>query len=546
MAALSEVPSNNAVKRRKPVRTPPPIRIHDPNTGIEYIRKEMLGQGSFAECYLVESMRTRKNYAAKVIEKAHLKPKTKDRLYSEIKIHRGLTHPSVIKLEEVFEDANFVYILLEPCPHKTLLEMLRARLHLNEIEVRYWVHHVLDGIQYIHSQRVIHRDLKPGNIMIGADKDALRPKIGDFGLATMLGTPDERKKTICGTPNYIAPEILFNGDLGHSFEVDVWSLGVIMYTLLFGKPPFETAAVRETYKLIRAGKFEYPPSPAVSSSAKEMISWMLQVDPSKRPTVRQLTQHAWLRHESMPRSLPVRVLTSAPDQHLLRSEVLAMRSALRSIPLQNDQPNQIPMMDMMQPAGKKASDRGSGAAAELGVSEHGVSEHGVSVRAASSPHGGSFVLNWRDFSERYGMAYELLNGCIGACFNDNSRIVITAARDMVEYSEPILDADPPSTRTIQFSTRNPPQSLNKKIRLLNHFIEFFPRDPSLSMMACGDSYASASGISLQQDSSSSITMRQQSHASVPCVRRWKRGAQGMAFRLSHNLAQMNFIDHSKI
>ncbi|MDP2436556.1 MAG: protein kinase [archaeon] len=535
-----------AARRRKPVRTPPPLRIVDPNDGTEYMRKEMLGQGSFAECYLVESTTDRRRYAAKVVEKAHLKPKTKDRLYSEIKIHRSLHHPSVIRLDEVFEDANFVYILLEPCPHKTLLEMLRARLHVSEAEVRYWVFHVLDGIDYIHSQSVIHRDLKPGNIMIGLDAEGnVRPKIGDFGLATMLGTPDERKKTVCGTPNYIAPEILYNGELGHSFEVDVWSLGVIMFTLLFGKPPFETTAIRETYKLIRQGKYQYPTSPIVSGIAKEMITWMLQVDPLKRPTVRQLRHHSWLSFEQVPRSVPLISLTGHPgDLRSLGPQAGSKRHALGAIPLYSSQSN-VPS-ESKPAAALKWSERGDAHSISSAQQQQPNVDGGLSVRAAFSSNAGSFVLNWRDFSAKYGMAYELQNGCIGACFNDHSRIVISAARDVVEYSEPVLEADAPSTRTIQFSPAIPPESLNKKMRLLDHFIEFFPRDQSLSSLGFADSQSMASGAIGIHAMSEAAAGSMARDPNVSSVRRWRRGKQGMAFRLSHNLAQMNFVDHTKI
>lgn len=95
---------------------------------------------------------------------------------------------------------------------------------------------MINALKYLHSNKIIHRDLKLGNLFIS---EKMELKLGDFGLATKLDFDGEKKKTICGTPNYIAPEIL-DGKIGHSFEVDIWSLGVIIYTLLIGKPPFET------------------------------------------------------------------------------------------------------------------------------------------------------------------------------------------------------------------------------------------------------------------------------------------------------------------
>lgn len=99
----------------------------------------------------------------------------------------------------------------------------------------------------MHTHQVIHRDLKLGNLFLDADMNV---KVGDFGLAALIESPGERKKTICGTPNYIAPEVLFDQDNGHSFEVDTWSIGVILYTLVVGKPPFQTKDVKAIYKFV--------------------------------------------------------------------------------------------------------------------------------------------------------------------------------------------------------------------------------------------------------------------------------------------------------
>ena len=114
--------------------------------------------------------------------------------------------------------------------------MLKKRKKLTPKEVKYFMLQILSAVQHIHSNRIIHRDLKMGNIFINKN---MQLKIGDFGLATKLEFPEEKKRTVCGTPNYIAPEII-QGTAGHSYEVDIWSCGVICYALAFGKPPFET------------------------------------------------------------------------------------------------------------------------------------------------------------------------------------------------------------------------------------------------------------------------------------------------------------------
>lgn len=118
-------------------------------------------------------------------------------------------------------------------------------------------------------------------------------KLGDFGLATKLEFEGEKKRTICGTPNYIAPEVL-DGKVGHSFEVDIWSLGVIIYAMLIGKPPFETPDVKTTYKKIRLNSYAFPEHVLITDAAKNLITKILHLDPSKRPTLDEIMTHPFM------------------------------------------------------------------------------------------------------------------------------------------------------------------------------------------------------------------------------------------------------------
>ena len=220
-----------------------------------YIRGKFLGKGGFAKCYEFTNQETKRISAAKIIDKTTLtKSRAKQKLMSEIKIHRSLHHTNIVGFEHFFEDAENVYIILELCQSQSLNELLRRRKRLNELEVKCYVLQICNAIKYLHSHRVIHRDLKLGNLFLN---DKMEVKIGDFGLATKLEFDGERKRTICGTPNYIAPEVL-EGKQGHSYEVDIWSLGVIIYTFIIGKPPFETNDVKTTYKRIRMNSYTFP------------------------------------------------------------------------------------------------------------------------------------------------------------------------------------------------------------------------------------------------------------------------------------------------
>jgi len=126
-------------------------------------------------------------------------------------------------------------------------ELLKRRKRLFEIEVQSYTAQIVNALRYLHQHRIIHRDLKLGNLFLN---DKMEVKLGDFGLAAKLDFDGEKKRTICGTPNYIAPEVL-EGRSGHSYEVYIWSLGVIIYTLIIGKPPFETNDVKATYRRIK-------------------------------------------------------------------------------------------------------------------------------------------------------------------------------------------------------------------------------------------------------------------------------------------------------
>jgi cell cycle serine/threonine-protein kinase CDC5/MSD2 len=134
---------------------------------------------------------------------------------------------------------------LELCASGSLMDMLRRRRWFTEYESRFFMVQLIGACHYMHTHQVIHRDLKLGNIFLDGK---MCIKVGDFGLAALIESPGERKKTICGTPNYIAPEVLFDTANGHSFEVDTWSIGVILYTLLVGRPPFHTKDVKSIYK----------------------------------------------------------------------------------------------------------------------------------------------------------------------------------------------------------------------------------------------------------------------------------------------------------
>ncbi|KAJ3123185.1 Cell cycle serine/threonine-protein kinase cdc5/MSD2 [Nowakowskiella sp. JEL0407] len=290
--------------KEKEFPTPPSI-IYDRKLDKSYTRGRVLGEGGFARCYEVTDEKDRK-LAAKVVPKQNLKnSKQKHKLLGEIHIHQMLSHPNIVQFYHVFEDVDYVYLILELCENNTLVDLIRHKKRLPEPEVRSVMSQLLSAVQYMHKTRVIHRDLKLGNLMLGKD---WKVKIGDFGLAAILKHDGERKKTICGTPNYIAPEVLFDTKNGHSYEVDIWSLGVIMYTLLIGKPPFQTKDVKTIYKRIRENNYEFPPSINVSEQSKSLISALLHTKPECRPALEDIINHEFFKIPEMATPKPSRTL----------------------------------------------------------------------------------------------------------------------------------------------------------------------------------------------------------------------------------------------
>ncbi len=208
-------------------------------------------------------------------------------------------------------------MIMELCHNQTLKELQKRRSRLTEFEVKTFLLQIVAGVAYLHENLIIHRDLKLGNIFISHKMEL---KLGDFGLSTRLASPHETRKTVCGTPNYIAPEILL--EQGHSYEADIFSLGVILYTLVFGNPPFESDTVDETYENIKLNRYSFPKHVIVSAEVKDLVASLLQLDPAKRPTLEQIINHAFLCPAyHLPEYLPPYTLTVPPMASYIKQYV---------------------------------------------------------------------------------------------------------------------------------------------------------------------------------------------------------------------------------
>eukprot|EP00794_Sanderia_malayensis_P006890 gene6890-7668_t len=250
---------------------------------------EMLGKGGFAYVYRAYDKRTQQEVGIKVIDKKALQRNDMAaRVRNEVEIHCQLKHPSILQLQSYFEDSDHVYLVLELCHNGDLQRFLKnSGKPMNENEARKILLQVLLGVLYLHSHGILHRDLTMGNLLLTKD---MKVKISDFGLAAKLKLPTEKHYTMCGTPNFISPEIATRSP--HGLESDVWSLGCLLYAILVGKPPFDTEAVRSTLSKVVLADYEIPKS--LSPEAKDLIRQLLKKNPDERITLAGILDHPFM------------------------------------------------------------------------------------------------------------------------------------------------------------------------------------------------------------------------------------------------------------
>lgn len=271
----------------------------------DYNVYEQLGQGGFAQVYRAQVKESSKEVAIKMIDKKSMKAsRMTQRVEHEVKIHYQLKHPSILELYTFFEDKNYVYLVLELCQNGEMQRYLKSRPNnptnptqkpqhqksLDEDETRHFLKQVVDGMIYLHSYGILHRDLTLSNLLLTKEMNV---KIADFGLATQLNLPEEKHFTMCGTPNFISPEIASRN--AHGLEADVWSLGCMMYTFLTGRPPFDTDGIRNTLNKVVHAEFEMPGY--ISHQAQDLITSLLKKNPLDRIPLSKVLEHPFMNRK---------------------------------------------------------------------------------------------------------------------------------------------------------------------------------------------------------------------------------------------------------
>ncbi|KAM9008195.1 serine/threonine-protein kinase PLK3 [Ara ararauna] len=571
-----------------PAHTPvPPPRaaettriITDPISGRSYCKGRLLGKGGFARCYEMTDLSSNKTYAVKVIPHSRVaKPHQREKITNEIELHRDLHHKHIVKFSHYFEDSESIYIFLEHCSRKSLAHIWKARHTLLEPEVRYYLKQIISGLKYLHLKGILHRDLKLGNFFINENMEL---KVGDFGLAACQDTSDQKKKTICGTPNYLAPEVLLRQ--GHGPESDVWSLGCVMYTLLCGNPPFETSDLKETYRCIK--QVEYTLPVFLSLPAKHLIAGILRRNPQDRLTLEEILDHEFFKGYT-PEKLPPSSCVMAPELNppnpakslfakvtktlfgkkkpkakkgsledkddisklvtgLMKTSICRQMSyktveGNEATPVSCRSASSSPVETVVEETSHKSASpsiRGTMASSceafEDCITASAIIESAVRLLQtclSSMPPAGKnpaslarhehfvWVSKWVDYSNKYGFGYQLSNRSIGVLFNNGTHMTLSPNHRTVHYN-------PTSSKHLVFSVAAIPEQLQGQMSVLRYFASYMEQH----LMKGGDL------PSIDDLGQPALLLLQ-----------WVKTDQALLMLFSNGTLQVNFYnDHTKV
>ncbi|XP_053985535.1 serine/threonine-protein kinase MARK2-like isoform X10 [Hylaeus volcanicus] len=249
----------------------------EPHIG-KYKLLKTIGKGNFAKVKLAKHVPTGKEVAIKIIDKTQLNQNSLQKLFREVRIMKMLDHPNIVKLFQVIETEKTLYLVMEYASGGEVFDYLVLHGRMKEKEARAKFRQIVSAVQYCHQKKIIHRDLKAENLLLDSEMNI---KIADFGFSNEF-TPGSKLDTFCGSPPYAAPE-LFQGKKYDGPEVDVWSLGVILYTLVSGSLPFDGSTLRELRERVLRGKYRIPFY--MSTDCENLLKKFLVLNPTKRASL---------------------------------------------------------------------------------------------------------------------------------------------------------------------------------------------------------------------------------------------------------------------
>ena len=399
-----------------------------------YIKGEKIGKGGFSICYKLYNVQDKKIYAAKEIIK---NKSTYERIKNEIDIYEYLKHDNIVNQKEHFIYNDTQYLIFEFCENGDLSHLIDKRKKLKEIEVQYYITQLIQALIHLHDRNIVHRDLKLGNIFLTGKMEL---KLGDFGLAKKLSFRDEKISEMVGTPAYMAPEILENK--GYSLEVDIWSLGVIMYYLIIGKLPFN----KPNQEDIKSVSYTFPKKANISRAAKSLIEQILKKDPKERPSLKQILRHDFFTlGRSIPRLIPKVFMYKDPSINYIRYFMM---------------------------------DADNNGIVDKALSNESTNLKGIIIEKEDENEENKvrtdiYVTKCHEI-KKYGLGYQLSNNNFGVYFNDTTKIIYDWRKDSYHYIGNNEETKSFTEKDIEEIKE--PKDLNKKCKILKTFQEVLTRD----------------------------------------------------------------------
>jgi len=551
----------NKAERNRCMFAVPDLITHPTNEKIVYKRDRYMGKGSSAICYEIVDSNTNQHHVVKAIPLAFITTsRHRTSLKREVEIHQAVSrdsHPNIVRFFGSFQDARFYYVIMELCPNKSLYEMHKRRGALKDCEIRYFLRPLAEGILYLHRQGIIHRDLKLANLFLDANMNL---KIGDFGLATRMAEND-LNKTMCGTPNYIAPEVI--DKRGHDQAADNWSIGCLLYVLATGFAPFETKTIEATYEKIK--KVDFKPDYITNIQLRDLVLKLLSHDPSLRPSAADILKHPFLLNVYIPTQLPVSCLTTKPHDGRLSITPIDVDLLQKSetdppTPLEASSDSRNKTLVKVEKENESDNKENVPGSSRIGALEESctsweIDPAGYDIKKlrqqlqhwktptlhmkqnksdlkieqhqdpSSSPI--YYVTRWVDLHEKYGLGYELSDESTSVLFADKTRMSVMQDGTCLYVLADGIEVSSEDCNRSQ-SVRDDFDRKRAIVEYFRAYMQKFLKQATNSNQSDGETLKNEKRI-----------------ARLPYLNNWYRTKDFICFHFTNGIVQINFMSHAK-